>query len=134
MHDVQALIAKSDALAEAARRHESAVVCPLVQGFALLPITDAFDRELAAGASPLAAQLPQPIRGLSAPLHALALAISRDAPVAYITTGYFGGQGGQDALVWQDRALRFSPATPGYQGSWPDTPISQALRLIGVVA
>jgi hypothetical protein len=30
--------------------------------------------------------------------------------------------------------LRFSPASPGYDQNWPNSPISQALRIIGVVA
>src|SRR5437588_3147842 len=46
MHDVKALIAKSDKLAAGTRRFESAVVCPLVQGFSLLPITEALAKEL----------------------------------------------------------------------------------------
>jgi hypothetical protein len=134
MHDVQALIAKSDPLAAAAGRFERAVVCPLVQGFALLPITDDLAKELAARPGNNAPQRPKPLPELSDGLHALALEISRHAAVAYISTGYFGGQGGQNALVWRDGVLCFSPATPGYARSWPHTPISQALRAIGVVA
>jgi hypothetical protein len=133
MHDVQALIAKSDPLTAAVRALVRSVVCPLVQGYALLPITDDLAKELAArpGNTVLgAAPLPE----LSDGLHALALEIARAVPVAYITTGYFGGQGGQDALVWHEGALRFSPATSDYRRPWPHSPISQALRLIGVVA
>jgi hypothetical protein len=133
MHDVQALIAKSDSLAAAVGRFERAIVCRLVQGFALLPITDAFAKELAVRPGNTAGTVA-PLPELSDGLHALALEISRAVPVAYIATGYFGGQGGQDALAWRDGVLCFSPATPGYARSWPHTPISQALRTIGVVA
>jgi hypothetical protein len=134
MHDVQALIATSETLAAAARRFEHATVCPLVQGFSLLPITDALEKELAVHHSKTTESLSKPIRGLSDGLHALAVEISYHSPVAYITTAYFGGQGGQDALVWDGGSLRFSPTTPGYDQGWPNTPISQALRLLGVVA
>jgi hypothetical protein len=134
MHDVQALIAKSETLAAAARRFESAIVCPLVQGFSLLPITDALAKELAAYHAETKAALTKPIRGLSNGLHALAIEISYDASVAFITTAYFGGQGGQDALVWDKGSLRFSPATQGYDQPWSNSPISQALRMLGVVA
>jgi hypothetical protein len=159
MHDVKALIAKSDKLAAGARQFESAIVCPLVQGFSLLPITEALAKELivyqaetkAALTKPMTitealakelivyqsetkAALNKPIQEFSDGLHALAIEISHDSPVAYITTFYFGGQGGQDALVWDKGRLRFSPTTQGYDQGWPNTPISQALRVIGVVA
>lgn len=134
MHDVQALIAKSDKLAAVARRFKCAVVCPLVQGFSLLPITDFFARELNGCQSETRPALAKPIRGLSDALHTLAIETSRDAPIAYVSTFYLGGQGGQSALVWDKGRLRFSPATPGYDRSWPNSPISQALRTIGVVA
>ncbi len=67
-------------------------------------------------------------------LHNLIIEISSKTPVAYITTFYFGGQGGQDALVWDRGALLFSRTSPGYEKNWPNSPISQALRMIGVVA
>jgi hypothetical protein len=67
-------------------------------------------------------------------LRALAIDISHDTPVAYINTYCLGGQGGQDALVWDKGNLRFSPTSSGYEQNWPNSPISQALRMIGVVA
>ena len=134
MHDVKALIAKSEKLTARARQFESAIVCPLVQGFSLLPITDALAKELTAYQSDTKVALTKPIQEFSDGLHALAIEISYDSPVAYVTTFYFGGRGGQDALVWSKGDLRFSPATQGYDQSWPNTPISQALRVIGVVA
>jgi hypothetical protein len=134
MHDVEALIAKSDTLAAGARRFESAVVCPLVQGFSLLPITDVLGKELAVYRPGTKATLAKPVQGLSDGLHALAVEVSHASPVAYIRTFYLGGQGGQDALVWDKGSLRFSPATQGYNQVWPNSPISQALRTIGVVA
>ena len=133
MHDVQALIAKSNELAVGVRQFESAIVCPLVQGFSLLPITDALAKELAAYRLEPNVALAKPIRGLSDGLHALAIKISHQTPVAYITTCYFGGPGGQDALVWDRGSLRFSPTAEGYNQGWPNSPISQALRMIGVV-
>jgi hypothetical protein len=139
MHDVTALIAKSDKLTAAARRFESAVVCPLVQGFSLLPVTEDFATELSVHALSVhavqtKAPLSKPIEELSDGLHALAIELSHDCPVAYVSTCYFGGQGGQNALVWDCGSLRFSPTTPRYDQAWPHSPISQALRAIGVVA
>ena len=134
MHHVTALIAKSETLAARTRQFDYAIVCPLVQSFALLPITEALAEELAVYQSGTKAALTEPIPGVSDGLHALAIEISHDSPVAYITTSYFGGRGGQDALLWNKGGLRFSPATPGYDQNWPNSPISQALRGIGVVA
>jgi hypothetical protein len=134
MHHVIALIAKSDTLAARARQFDYAIVCPLVQSFSLLPITEALAKELAVHQSGTKAALTKPMPGFSDGLHALAIEISHDSPVAYITTTYFGGRGGQGALVWNKGSLRFSPATPGYDQNWPNSPISQALRVIGVVA
>ena len=136
MHDVTALIAKSDRLTAATRRFETVVVCPLVQGFSLLPITEDFAKELSVYASQTKAPGPltKPIKELSNGLHALAIEISHDCPIAYISTCYFGGQGGQNALVWDKGSLRFSPTTQHYDQVWPNSPISQALRAIGVLA
>ena len=133
MHDVKALIAKNSELAVSVCRFESAIICPLVQGFALLPITDALAKELAVYPLESKVALAKPIGDLSDGLHALAIEISHATPVAYITTYYFGGQGGQDALVWDKGSLRFSPTEQGYNQGWPNSPISQALRMIGVV-
>jgi hypothetical protein len=133
MHEVEALIARSEPLTEGIRHLKHAVICPLTQNFSLLPITDALSAELASTA-PDASLPAKPLPYLPDGLHALALGISRRTPVAYIMTAYFGGHGRQDALAWHDGELRFSPGTNGYNRPWPDSPISQALRVIGVVA
>jgi hypothetical protein len=134
MHDVRALIANSDELTARARQFENAIVCPLVQGFSLLPITDSLARELTLHRSETKVASTKPLQEFSAGLRVLAIEISHDSPAAYVATFYFGGRGGQDALVWNKGSLRFSPTTQGYDQGWPNTPISQALRVIGVVA
>jgi hypothetical protein len=133
MHEVEALIAKSNHLAAGARRLECAIVCPLVQGFSLLPITEDLAKELAVNQSETKASPGEPIPDLSNGVRALAIDISHDTPVAYIATFYFGGQGGQEAAVWDKGNLQFSPTTQGHSQGWPNSSISQALRLIGVV-
>jgi hypothetical protein len=133
MHEVEALVARSEPLADGVRHLARAVLCPLAQNFSLLPITDALAGELAT-ASADSSTPPKPLPYLPDGLHALALDISRRTPVAYIMTSYFGGHGRQDALAWDKGELRFSPTANGYDQPWPHTPISQALRMIGVVA
>jgi hypothetical protein len=48
MHEVEGLIAKRDQLAAGTGKFKSAILCPLVQDFALLPITDDLVIELKA--------------------------------------------------------------------------------------
>jgi len=135
MHEVEALIAKTDHLATAARKFETATICPLTQGFSLLPITDALAKELLGSRSETEdAPTRPPLEYLSDGLHALAVVISHDTPVAYISTFYFGGQGRQDAVVCDKGSVRFSPLTTGYSQGWPNSSISQALRMMGVIA
>jgi hypothetical protein len=67
-------------------------------------------------------------------LRALAIDISHNGSVACVNTYYFGAQGGQEALVSDKGSLRFSSASPGHDQNWPNSPISQTLRIIGVVA
>jgi len=134
MHEVEALVAKIDSLAAGVHQFKSAILCPLAQSFALLPVTEALAKELVAHRTEAKAAADKPIQQISDALQNLAVDISRSSPVVYINTYYFGGRGGQDALVWDKGSLMFSPTTQGYNQVWPNSPISQALRIIGVVA
>lgn len=131
MHDVKALIAEERTLRGEISAFQNAVVCPLGQGFALVPITVALAREL----KPAAPEIHASIMPDMAPgLISLALRMSVRGPVAFISTEYFGGQGGQDAVAWSSGDVIFSPESEGYDDAWPNSAISQALRAIGVVA
>ena len=135
MHCIQALIARLETLADIPRLVPSAVICPLAQGLGLVPLTDAVETEL--GASHYArSDPPVPLAvGMVPGVASLAAALSASGPVVYVATDFFGGDGMQDALVWRDGALvmqlgsREDNAEP-----WPDSPISRALRHIGVSA
>jgi hypothetical protein len=133
MHDVKAMISSGDALLRATKGLINAVVCPLTQGFALLPLTDDLLAELNLR-SVNSEELPDaPLKGISDALHELALKISTHTPVAYVSTFYFGGHGGQEAVAWEAGNVIFSPLSNGYEGVWwPDSTVSQALRVIGV--
>ena len=131
MHDLQALIANSEPLRRHAQSLRTAVLCELPQGLALLPLTDVVLAELAVGQSDAPSAL---LPTLTRCALAFAVAASQAAPVAFVSTCYFGGQGTQDALVWRQGELIFSPRSAPYADVWPNSPISRALRTLGIVA
>jgi len=135
MHSIQALIAQEEIFADAKLILPSAVVCPLSQGFALLPITDAAEMEFVA--SGLAASDPSPplAKEMVAGVAALGARLSIHGPVVYAATFIFGGTGGQDALAWHGGELVLSLSDDeDNMSAWPNSPISRALRQIGVKA
>ena len=135
MHWVQALIASEEILAEAHRLFPSLIVCPLSQGLALVPITGRAEQDL--GVSELASSDPSPPLAADMTLGAAALAarLSVHGPVVYAATFFHGGTGGQDALVWLAGELVLTLHDDEENPSqWPDSPISRALRKIGVKA
>jgi hypothetical protein len=67
-------------------------------------------------------------RQLTQPVVDFAMHLSRASAVAYIETDYFGGAGGQSAIVWRDGQVVFGPAN-GEAG-----PINEALQVLGVHA
>lgn len=129
MHDVKALIAPEATLRQMALEFKAAVVCPLVQNFALVPITDELAKELKARVVEPEESLRVP--DMAAGVASLASRFSRAGTVAYVSTEYFGGAGGQDALVWRDGSVVFRAED---NEDWPNSPISQALRFLGVKA
>src|SRR4051794_18432276 len=108
MHEVEALIAQADRLTRSVRQIETALLCPLVQDFALLPITEALVTEVVASPPQENATQIRPLENISEAVLLLAVQISRRCRLAYIKTYYVGGHGGQDALVWDKGNVRFS--------------------------
>ncbi|NLR76200.1 hypothetical protein [Leeia aquatica] len=135
MHWVQALIAPRAVLIEASLTLPSAVICPLQHGLSLLPVTHAVEHELQTSA--WAQQEPHPplVEDIAAGLAPLAAQLSHRGPVLYAATFFHGGMGYQDALVWEEGQLTLKLSdTPHDMSNWPDTPISLALRHLGIVA
>jgi hypothetical protein len=97
MHEVEGLIARRDKLAAGAGKLKNAILCTLVQDFALLPLTDDLVIELKAYNADTKPALARPRQHISDALHAFAIDISRNGPVAYVNTYYFGGRGGRSS-------------------------------------
>jgi len=100
-------------------RFASAVVAPLAFGFALIPITDELLDEV--GASGDSGRFYKFTPAVAEWLGA----ISASAPAAYVEAEYFGGIGGQGAVVCSHGAQILAPIHEA-------DAINIALRLLGI--
>lgn len=134
MHHIEALIAPATVLIVARAHLPTAVICPLPQGFALIPVSGPVHGDLRKLKFDSDATLPR--SGDIAPgLAALAKALSQDGPTLYVATCIHGGTGYQDAMVWIDGELALNLGdTEDDMARWPNSPISCALRYVGVEA
>lgn len=135
MHWIQVLIGPVEALVDARSYLPSAIVCPLPQGLALMPLTDSVETELRKGASDANQMVLPPSGEMASGLAELASALSGRGPIVYAATFIHGGTGGQDAVVWIEGEVVLNIGDDEESMSaWPNSPISRALRRIGVIA
>ncbi|WP_405656257.1 hypothetical protein [Streptomyces sp. RK9] len=130
-YELHAVIAEGELLRNAARDVAAARLAPLGQGLSLMPMTDAlFDAVTDGGPA-----RPPGFRRLPGGFDALLATWSAAGPVAYVEAEYFGGVGEQRAAVWDGGTLALGPLRVG-EGrlAAAGSPISQALRRLGVVA
>jgi hypothetical protein len=103
----------------------------LPRGLSLLPLTDRAIETIGATEPFAEKELPPLTVGVAW----LAAELSRKGPVAAISTEYFGGDGEQGAIVWNDGAVRLGPLVDtNFSTSSEEWPINRALALLGVVA
>ena len=108
----------------------AAVLIPLPQGIAMLPMTDeVFDT---AGAKGTEGALG--FWKLPAGFESRLAAWSPAGPVGYLEAEFFGGIGSQRAALWAGGALALGPLAVEGDQPFPNdgSPISQLLRLLGV--
>lgn len=136
MHWIQALVASQATLAELGVELPSAVIRELPQGFSLVPITDELAAEIASAGYPAKDPSPLPAQEMAPGVAALAADLSARGAVAYVATFIHGGTGGQDGLVWEagNLTLCVQDAEDWSPSQWPNSPVSRALRKIGVLA
>jgi hypothetical protein len=135
MHCIRVLIGAIEVIAPMRERLPAAVAYPLPQGFVLLPITDGLADALDHDAQGTIDVLPAKLRDMAAGVAALASALSMRGPIVYAATRFFGGEGAQEAVVWIDGEVVLEIVEDeDDRSAWPDSPISRALRRIGVVA
>lgn len=131
-YDLKAVIADARALSVAARDLPAAQLTSIRQGLPLMPMTDDLFDSVAdgSGAGDLGFwRLPG---GFEKTLAAWSAA----GPVAYMEAEYFGGVGEQRAAVWDGGTIVLGPLHVAECQPLPvdGSPISQALRRLGVVA
>jgi len=131
-YDLQAVIAEGEVLRGVARDLPMARLASIGQGLALMPMTDALFDSVADGSGVGALgfwRLPGGFENSLADW-------SAGGPVAYVEAEYFGGVGEQRAAVWDGGTVVLGPlhVDEGQPFASAGSPISQALRRLGVVA
>ncbi|MGW8327449.1 hypothetical protein ACWGLE_06030 [Streptomyces sp. NPDC055897] len=131
-YDLQAVIAEGEALRGAARDLPAARLASIGQGLSLMPMTAAVFDSVADGSGVGALGFWRLPGGFEKALAAW----SAGGPVAYVEAEYFGGVGEQRAAVWDGGTIVLGPLHVEEGQPFPPagSPISQALRRLGVVA
>lgn len=131
-YELVGVVGGGELLGRVARGLAGARVVALRQGLGLVPMTDElFDAVTDGGASEFAELWKLP-GGFGQVLGRW----SETGAVAYVEAEYFGGVGRQAAVVWVGGTVALGPLTLGEREPAPPagSPISRALRLLGVVA
>lgn len=131
-YELRGVIADRVVLRVAAVGLEQARVVLLGQEMALIPMTDVLFDAVSDGT----AARTMGFWFLPGGFERVLSVWSGTGPVAYVEAEYFGGVGTQRAAVWARGALAFGPFAVEDHEMVPreGTPISRALRLLGVVA
>ncbi|WP_172384718.1 hypothetical protein [Streptomyces sp. MNP-20] len=131
-YDLQAVIAGGEALRGAARDLPAARLAEIGQGLSLMPMTDALFDSVTDGGGVGALGFSRLPGGFEKTLAAW----SAGGPVAYVEAEYFGGVGEQRAAVWDGGTIVLGPLHVEEGQPFPPagSPVSQALRRLGVVA
>ncbi len=114
---LQALVGKADALGKYTSEFQHAHLVSLLQGMAMIPLTDDLHDEI--GGDDLG------FVKLTSAGEQWAQRISSLTPVAYVEAEFFGGDGGQSAVVWFNASRVLGPIDSQHA-------INQALRFLGV--
>ncbi|TXS40173.1 hypothetical protein EAO75_34775 [Streptomyces sp. uw30] len=131
-YDLQAVIADGEVLRGAARDLPAARLASIGQGLSLMPMTGVLFDSVADGSGVGALGFWRLPGGFEKALADW----SAGRPVAYVEAEYFGGVGEQRAAVWDGGTIVLGPLQIVEGQPFPPagSPISQALRRLGVVA
>lgn len=127
-YTLAAVIAPAGPLSEAVADLPPAHVVTLEQGMALVPVTDEL-HDLVPGP-----HLSEDFVFLAGWLQESLARWSARASFAYVEVDYFGGTGGQRAAVGSRSRLSLGPLLTDSGDPGQGSPLSRALRLLGVPA
>ncbi len=131
-HHIAAIIAGADIAAAFAVAADAPAPTELPADLVIVPLSDRqFDRITGLRPGPYVADFAY----LSTSLTKALSAASREGPVVYIETEYFGGTGSQAAAAFVDGEMVFADHDADTRDTKRrDGPINKALRLLGVPA
>ncbi|QXI30615.1 hypothetical protein [Pseudomonas vanderleydeniana] len=133
MHWIQVLIGPLETLTKARSLLPAAAICPLPQGLALIPVTHTVEVQLQSQATAHTTAAVPHSGELAVGITELASRLSDQGPILYAATYIHGGTGGQDAVIWHKGEVILNLGDDeDHMSAWPDSPISRALRHIGV--
>jgi hypothetical protein len=117
---LQALVGRRDVLKAHAAAFQSTVIIELRENIAMIPITDALYEDIEGEPTDDCSRLSEAVE-------MWAKEISVGNVVGYVEAEYFGGEGGQSAVVWTNgsRSSEFQFCSDA---------INRVLRLFGVTA
>lgn len=143
-YELQAFIGRQEIFSELNGRPMKFV--PLTQGMALVPLTPALGDWLKKHAEG-EPRLHPGFEYLSGSVYRLGVELSQRGAVAYVEAFFFGNDGGQDAIVWEQGRVVMAPVHsymtqavspgPGLKSDWKVLgpgcyPINEALHRLGV--
>lgn len=99
-HSIQVFIARQEILESIPPTLSQAHLILLPQGFAMIPNTEELFDRITHYQPSMAGKEFEVFYKLSSALISWAEDLSKDGPVAYIETDYFGGTGSQSAVAW----------------------------------
>ncbi|WP_423393812.1 hypothetical protein [Burkholderia sp. LMG 21824] len=121
-------------LSDFAIQYREARVVRMLQGLALIPLTDLLYDSIVAGKT---TSHVQPFERLSTLVADALSTFSKAGKIAYVETDYFGGEGAQSSAVWERGELILPPRQsstddPGL--ALGERAINAALRKLGAVS
>lgn len=134
-HCLQAFLGSEALLGDIVQIQSTAIIIPLWQGLAMIPVTEAL-YDLLTTPEERGSFDPR-FLFLSPKLNHFGQTHSHPGPLAYIETDYFGGVGSQGAIVWSKGKIIFGPAVTGNRcemqvDQLPAGAINCALKIFGV--
>jgi hypothetical protein len=139
-HRIQALLSRRSTFAAGGDTYPFQRIVQLPQDFAMIICTDEFLEGLASCGFAGDLPAPNPFERLTPAVVGYARKLSSHLPVAYLETDYWGGLGGQAAVVFSNGSVALPPCQKrnGDSDETPrrmqlrDYPINRALAHLGV--